>query len=86
MTSLLHINSQRGSVPIISAIVLSAVIYVAGKNSMDKSLGEFKNSEDRRISEDLAGMLASGFKKIDQYVGQEIVDTEVDGICDKSSK
>lgn len=86
MTSLLHINSQRGSVPIISAIVLSAVIYVAGKNSMDKSLGEFKNSEDRRISEDLAGMLASGFKKIDQYVGQEIVDTEVDGVCDKSTK
>lgn len=79
-------KSENGSIPIVTAIVLSGVIFVAGKNSMEKSIGEFKNSEDRRISEDLAGMLGSGFKKIDQYIQKEIVDTEVDGVCDKGSR
>lgn len=63
-----RLNNNRGSIPIISAVILSGAIYIGGKISLDKSVDQMKSEADRRAYQDLSMILSSGTNKIDQMV------------------
>jgi hypothetical protein len=75
------LKNNTGSVPIVASIVLSGVLFIFGKNSIDHSVINFKSASDLRISDDLSGNYLSAFKKVDQYVQSRFVDTKKRGDC-----
>ena len=63
-----RLSDNKGSIPIISAVILSGAIYIGGKVSLDKSVNQMKSEGDRKAYEDLSMLLSSGVNKIDQMV------------------
>ena len=82
-----RLSDNKGSIPIISAVILSGAIYIGGKVSLDKSVNQMKSEGDRKAYEDLSMLLSSGVNKIDQMVqAGYFKKAGNDGRCNDESK
>ena len=68
----MRIEKQDGSIPIVTAVALSAAIYIGGNTLMDSSLVRHKISKDKIISDQVDAQFISAVKKIDQITQKNI--------------
>ena len=60
----MRIEKQDGSIPIVTAVALSAAIYIGGNTLMDSSLVRHKISKDKIISDQVDAQFISAVKKL----------------------